>query len=167
MKKTVLFALLGILTILFLLFLVRLLSPKEIDDVSPEIPCEEEYLEKSDILWIIPKFNNKSISENKTWCNYILSLNKTLGLHGVTHEFEEFNSNRNQTYLEEGIKIFEDCFGFKPEMFKPPQLKISNKNKELIKNNNLKLKGEINQIIHKVYHCGYTENFKNRFIDFL
>ena len=166
MKKTVLFALLGILTILFLLFLVRLLSPKEIDDVSPEIPCEEEYLEKSDILWIIPKFNNKSISENKTWCNYILSLNKTLGLHGVTHEFEEFNSNRNQTYLEEGIKIFEECFGFKPEMFKLPQLEISNKNKELIKNNNLKLKGEVNQIIHKVYHCGNTEKFSNKFIDF-
>jgi len=165
MKKIILFVLLGILGILFLLFLVRLISPKEIDDVSPEISCSEKYLKKSSILWVIPKFQGELISEDKEWCKYILSLNKTLGLHGVTHEFEEFNSNRNQSYLDEEIKIFEDCFGFKPEMFKPPQLKISNKNEELIKNNNLKLKGKFNQIIHKVYHCNDTGKFSNKFID--
>jgi len=114
----------------------------------------------------MPKFQGKPISENKEWCKYILSLNKTLGLHGVTHEFEEFNSNRNQTYPEKGIKIFEECFGFKPEMFKPPKIEISNKNKELIKNNDLKLKGKINQVIPKGCPYGNTEKFSNKFIDF-
>ncbi|MCK4552677.1 DUF2334 domain-containing protein [Candidatus Pacearchaeota archaeon] len=165
MKKKILIPLLIILLFVFTLFLIRLTSPREIDDVSPEILCEQKYLEKSDILWIIPKFNNKSISENKTWCQKILSLNKTLGLHGVYHEFEEFNTNRNQKYLQEGINIFEECFGFKPEMFKPPQLKISNENKKLIKGNNMKLKLNFNQLTHKVYHCDDSGTFPNWVVD--
>ena len=151
--------------LIFLLFLTRLISPREIDDVSPEILCEQKYLEKSDILWIIPKFKNKSISENKGWCNYILSLNKTLGLHGVYHEFEEFKTDRNEKYLQEGIDIFENCFGFKPEMFKPPQLKISDENKKLINEKEIKIKTGTNQLLHKVYHCSNTGKFKNWIIN--
>ena len=151
--------------LIFLLFLTRLISPREIDDISPEILCEQKYLEKSDILWIIPKFNNKSISENKNWCNYILSLNKTLGLHGVYHEFEEFKTDRNEKYLQEGINIFENCFGFKPEMFKPPQLKISDENKKLMNEKEIKIKTGKNQLLRKVYHCSDTGKFKNWIID--
>ena len=153
--------------LIFVWFLIRLISPREIDDVSPEILCEQEYLEKSNVLWVIPKFNNKSISEDKDWCNYILSLNKTLGLHGIYHEFEEFKINRDEKYLKEGIKIFEDCFSFKPEMFKPPQLEISEENKKLIKKNSMKLKLNFNQLTHKVYHCGDTGKFKNWVIDLI
>lgn len=154
------------LIILFLsLFLIRAITPREIDDVSPEIPCSEKYIKKSNILWIIPNFNNKSILKNKKWCDYILSLNKTLGLHGVTHEFKEFDIKRDQKYLQKGIDIFEKCFGFKPEMFKPPQLAISKQNKKLIKENNMKLKLNFNQIIHKVYHCNNTGRFSNKIID--
>ena len=167
MNKKILIILLIIFSFVGVLFLIRLISPREIDDVSPEIPCSLEYLEKSNILWVIPKFNNKSISENKTWCNYILSLNKTLGLHGVTHKFEEFNVNRNQEYLQQGINIFEKCFGFKPRIFKPPQLAISDKNKKLIKENNMKLKLNFNQLVHKVYHCNNSGTFSNRFIDLI
>ncbi len=164
-KTTFIIIILIIILLIFDLFLIRLISPQEIDDVSQEIPCQKEYVEKSGILWIIPKFNNKSISENKTWCNYILSLNKTLGLHGVTHEFKEFNTNKNSEYLQEGINIFEECFGFKPEIFKPPQLKISKENKKLIEDNNIKLKGRFNQIIHKVYHCNDTGRLPNWVVD--
>jgi predicted deacetylase len=167
MNKIILIMLLILLSLIFTLFFIRLIFPKEIDDVSPEIFCEKEYLEKSDILWVIPKFNNKLISENSEWCNYILGLNKTLGFHGVYHKFEEFGTNRSKEYLEEGIKIFEDCFGFKPEMFKPPQLEINKENKKLINENNLKLKGKINQLFHKVYHCSDTGRFKNLVIDFI
>ena len=165
MNKIILILLLTITLLVFILFLTRLISPRELDDVSPEIPCQKEYLEKSSVLWIIPKFNNKSISENKTWCNYILSLNKTLGLHGVTHEFEEFEKTKDQKYLQEGIRIFEDCFGFAPKTFKPPQLKISKENKKLIEDNNMKLKTKFNQLIHKVYHCNNTGMFPNWVID--
>ena len=157
-----------------LLFFMRLLSPREIDDVSPEIFCSEEVLEKSDVLWIIPKFENKSISENKEWCDYILSLNKTLGLHGVYHSFHEFEVDRDLEYLSQGddlvgpqggIDIFKECFGFEPELFKPPQLKISQENENLIKENNMEFNGRINQLTHKVYHCNDSGLFLNKFID--
>jgi len=165
MKKVILSIFIIIASLIILLLFIRLLSSKEIDDVSSEFPCFKEYLEKSEILWIIPKFNNQSILQNKTWCNYILSLNKTLGLHGVYHEFEEFNTDKNQEYLQQGIDIFEKCFGFKPKMFKPPQLKISDQNKELIKRNNMKLTGSFHQLTSKIYHCNDSRTFKNWVID--
>lgn len=156
-------------SILFLLiinlFFIRLVSPKEIDDISPEISCEENYIQKSEILWIIPFYNNKSISEDKKWCESILSLNKTLGLHGVYHTYEEFEIDRNSEYLQKGINSFENCFGFRPKLFKPPQLKISNNNKQLIQNNNMTLKAKFNQIISKVYHCNNTGLLSNGFVD--
>lgn len=154
-----------ILLLILILFFIRLSLPKELDDVSPKIPCTSELITKADTLWIIPNFNNKPISENKEWCNYILSFNKTLGLHGVNHEYNEFGTTRNQEYLNNGIKIFEQCFGFKPKIFKAPQLEISGNNKNLIKNNHMELKGTSNQILHKVYHCNDTGKFSNRFID--
>ncbi len=154
MKKAVIILLIFIFLGISLLS-IRLLSSKEIDDVTPAFFCTEELLEKSDILFVIPKFNNNSISENKEWCEYILSLNKTLGLHGVYHEYREFKTDRNQDYLQQGIDEFKECFGYEPEIFKPPQLKISKANKKLIKENNMRLKTVPNKIIHKIYHCPY------------
>lgn len=164
--KIVFYTLLTIFSLILILFLIRLANPREIDDVSPGIPCEEKLLDKVDILWVIPDFQNKSIAENKEWCNYILNLNKTLGMHGVTHEYNEFGTSRNSEYLQEGIKIFEECFGFQPTMFKPPQLNITQENIKLIKNNNMKLKYYFNQITRKVYHCSDTGKPRNKFMDF-
>lgn len=154
MKKAVII-LLVIVILLVLLFSIRILSSKEIDDVTPAFFCAEELLEKSDILFVIPKFNNESISENPEWCEYILSLNKILGLHGVYHTYREFETDKDQNYLQEGINEFKECFGFEPEIFKPPQLKISKANGKLIKENNMRLKTIPNKIIHKIYHCPY------------
>ena len=154
MKKGLL--ILIILAILLIsLFSIRTLSPKEIDDITPAFFCAEELLEKSDILFVIPIFNNTAISKNPEWCEYILSLNKTLGLHGVYHEYREFETDKNQTYLQKGIDEFKACFGYEPTLFKPPQLRISQNNRELIKQNNMKLKTIPNKIIHKIYHCPY------------
>ncbi|MEK6829439.1 MAG: DUF2334 domain-containing protein [Nanoarchaeota archaeon] len=167
-KKKLLIVLLVILSLILLLFIIRLVSPKEIDDVTPGMPCKAEYLEKSDILWVIPNFDNISISENASWCEQILNLNKTIGMHGVTHEYDEFEVDRDNEYLYGGIKIFEHCFGFRPERFKSPQLKISDSNTKLIKGNNLELKMNFNQIIHKVYHCNDDpEIIKNKIIDWV
>lgn len=154
MKKGVIIFMIFIILML-ILFSIRLLSPKEIDDITPDFFCAEELLEKSDILFIVPKFNHTLISENPEWCEYILSLNKTLGLHGVYHDYREFKIDRNQTYLQEGINEFKSCFGYEPELFKPPQNRISKNNRELIKNNNMVLKTIPNKIIHKIYHCPY------------
>ncbi len=165
MNKILKYILIFFLVFVFLLFIVRFFSHTELDDVSPEISCEEKLVEESDVLWVIPFFNNKPISENKEWCEYIVSLNKTIGLHGVYHSYQEFGMTREQNYLKNGIDEFEKCFGFKPKMFKVPQLAINKQNKNLILGTNLVLKGKINQLTKKVYHCNDTGTFPNWVID--
>jgi hypothetical protein len=167
MKKRLLFIFLLILVLLlFFVWIIRQVSSIELDDISPQIPCKKELIERSDIIFIIPKYNNIPISYNLTWCNEILSYNKTLALHGVYHTYEEFKTDRTKKYLEEGIKIFKDCFNKSPELFKPPQIAISKNNKILIKNH-FKYIGAIDQVFHKDYHCSDTGRYNNRFMDLI
>ena len=160
---------LGILAIVILfvlaLYFNRLFSVVQVDDVTLGIECDTSLLQKSDILWVIPIFDNKSIADDKEWCNYILSFNKTLGLHGVYHNYNEFSTFRDSGYLQAGIDAFEKCFGYKPTIFKAPQLALSDENRELLESEGFKVYGQYNQITHKVYHCSDTGLFSNRFID--
>ncbi len=166
MKKILKITLITLLFIGISLFFLRCLSPREIDDVNPLKQCEKEYLEKADILWVIPLLNNKSISKNQTWCKEILKLNKTLGLHGITHSYREFeNKNITQKELNKAIQEFEKCFEFKPKIFKAPNLYLNSKNKRLIQKNNLTLKHRFNQAIHKTYHCSNSGTLPNWFHD--
>ena len=156
MKKPLKIILICLGIIILVWFLIRLISPREIDDVTPGISCKNEtkYLEKSEYLWVIPNFQGNKISENPEWCEEISSLNKTLGMHGIKHTYREFKrENISQEELEEGIKIFEDCFGYKPEIFKYPQLRYNQENKRLLKENDLKIRTKFSQFTHKVYHC--------------
>ena len=165
MKRCIKILFISLVILLFCLFLIRLINPTEIDDISPEINCPEITKYNPDILYIIPNYKNNPISNNEEWCDYILSLNKTLALHGINHTYQEFlNSNIKPEQLNFGISEFEKCFNKTPKMFKPPQLKISPNNKLLIKQNNLELKTKFNSIIHKVYHCNDSGNIPNSLI---
>jgi len=153
MKKIKIIILL-VISLIAIIFLIRLLNPTEIDDVSPEISCPEIEKYNPDILYVIPNFERIPISENKTFCNKILLLNKTLALHGINHTYKEFlYENISQENLDFAISEFQKCFNQTPEKFKPPHLQISSENKKLIKENNLDLKTWFNQGTHKVYHC--------------
>lgn len=164
MKKSVIIILIPLFAII-ILFSVRLISPTEIDDVSPEIPCPEMQSYNPDILYIIPNFDGKPISKNESWCSYILSLNKTLGLHGINHEYREFlNKNFSGEELNFAKEEFEKCFNQTPEKFKAPQLKINEENKKLLSENNLKLQTTFKQLTRKVYHCDDEGKIKNRWI---
>lgn len=154
-----------LICLLLILFFVRAISSREIDDVSPGIECSDELLQRSDVLWVIPDFKNKSISEDKEWCDKIKSSGKTIGLHGVYHTYNEFANDRDKEYLQKGIDDFEQCFGYKPEIFKAPQLELSKENKKMVEENGLKVKGRINQFFHKVYHCSDKGKFSNKFVD--
>jgi predicted deacetylase len=158
--------LLIIFSFIVILFLIRLISPAQVDDISPEIPCSELKIYNSDILYIIPNYNNISLSENKTWCEEILKINKTLELHGINHQpyREFFYENISQEDLTFAIGEFQKCFNQTPEKFKPPQLKISPQNKQLILDNNLTLATALNQLTHKVYHCNDSGIIPNRII---
>ncbi len=155
-----------IILLFVVLFLIRLVSPTEIDDITPGIPCPELQKYNPDVLYVIPDYNNTPISENPEWCRYILSLNKTLELHGITHTYREFlYSDISQMDLAEGIIQFEKCFNQSPDMFKPPQLDINNRNRKLIKNNKLVLRTRFDQITHKVYHCSDSDVIPNRIVN--
>ena len=151
--------LLGIilLGLIFILFFIRLLSPTQVDDVSSSIPCEGWILEKSDIYYVIPQFNG--VKNEKEWCEEISTRNKTLELHGVTHEYNEFKTARSPEYLDEGIKNFEECFNISPEKFKAPNLGWTKENNWI--KEKFKVQSWMNQLTHKVYHCNDTGIFPN------
>lgn len=157
--------LLTIFILILILFLLRLTTPKEIDDVNPWINCEQNYIKKANILWVIPTYKNIPITENKSWCKEILNLNKTLGMHGIYHSYHEFENEINESSLNDAILIFEECFNQTPENFKPPQLKISKENKKILSKHNLNIRNPFDQTIHKVYHCSNTGRLPNWFHD--
>src|SRR3989344_5525489 len=91
----------SVILILFLsLFLIRFFLPKHLDDLHPDIPCDEALIKKVDLLAVIPKYNNIDISKNKEWCGYVASFNKTLLMHGVYHTYNEFNTLKEKFNLK-------------------------------------------------------------------
>jgi|GEM_PF-601784 len=152
-----------IIVVLIVLVFIRAKGLREIDDVSPSIPCEQTYLDKADILWVIPEYNGTSIGGNSEWCNKIIAMNKTLGLHGINHTYQEFDTPITKEQMDKAISDFEKCFNQTPTRFKPPQLKTSKENLILIKQYNLTYSGQFNQITHKVYHCDNSGALPNWF----
>ena len=157
-----------LISLFLLIFIIRLFSPRHLDDLHPNIPCEEKLIKKSDYLAIIPKYNNLSISENKEWCDYIAGFNKSLIMHGVYHTFKEFNIEKDFNYISEGKNVFTNCFNFSPLEFKPPQLALSKENKKILEEKfNFKVHSKFAQIFHKTYHCDNSGLFPNWIIDWI
>jgi predicted deacetylase len=145
------------------LFIIRLFSSRHLDDLHPNILCDEDLIKKSDYLAVVPKFENKSILDNKEWCDYIKSFNKSLVMHGVYHTYKEFGTLRDSDYIQEGKDIFFDCFGFNPEEFKAPQLALSRKNKKILELEfKFKIYTKLNRIFHKTYHCNDSGILSNK-----
>jgi predicted deacetylase len=164
-RKTIFKIFFVLISIILAIFLIRTINPTEIDDITPGISCPEIMEYNPDILYVIPNYNQTTLSENKNWCGYISYLNKDLRLHGITHTYREFLYEEiSQEELDFGISEFEKCFGYAPESFKPPQLRISKENKKLIKENNLEILGFFNQLTHKVYHCDDSDIISNKII---
>lgn len=105
-RKFIIEILVFVLIVLLLLFLaVRDFSSKHLDDLNPNMPCDEGLIKKSDVLAVIPKYEGENISNNREWCNYIKNFNKSLIMHGVYHTYNEFDTLRNFNYIQEG-KIY-------------------------------------------------------------
>jgi len=169
MRNKTLFIILGIIIFLIILestlLITRAASLREIDDVSPEIYCQDRRLEDADIYWVIPKYNGTKISDNQTWCEEIILTGKEIGLHGFEHTYHEFGNETKTAELQEAIDIFEECFGYKPRMFKPPQHKLSTANRRFLEDRDIDIIGSLNALFHKVYHCGNSGFFSNNFIE--
>lgn len=143
----------AVLILVVSLAIARRILPRQIDDVRPGRLCGEELLSDSSVLMVIPIFENHSIAENKTWCEGILALNKSIGMHGVYHTPEEFLIARDGNYVNSGIEEFNKCFGFYPKIFSAPEIKLSGANKNLISAMNLTIHGLPYYTTHRVYHC--------------
>lgn len=161
-----------IYTILFLtsiLYIIRKIQPKHYDDIHPLIELEMEYLDKSDILFVIPKFKNKKITDNIKWCNWLKNYseknNKILALHGINHniingftgEGCEFKYKKNKKDIIEAIELFNNAFGYKPKYFKAPCYILSKENEKLLKELGLIIIGPETLIFNKVYHSEHKE----------
>ena len=151
--RILLYFILVLLLIFIALYIIRLFGERQIDDVNPFRFCENEYVDKSETLMVIPLFENKSIAENKTWCNYILSLNKTLAMHGVYHSYNEFLEDRDENYIKLGIEEFKKCFGYYPIIFEAPQLALSKNNEKLLRQMGFEVRNYRFNMFHRVYHC--------------
>ena len=139
------------------LFFVRFFSEVQLDDVSSEISCDVDLLEEADVYYVIPSFEGVNISGE--WCGQVLSSGKELAMHGVYHEFEEFGVYRDEDYVGVGVGIFERCFGYVPERFKPPQIVFASENDWIREEFEVDLFW--NQVFHKVYHCEDSGFFPN------
>ncbi|MBW6442222.1 DUF2334 domain-containing protein [Patescibacteria group bacterium] len=166
-KKILILLGLFILLIIPLLSLTRIVNPAQLDDLHPSIDCPEIEKYNFNTIWVIPKFEGIPVSEDPEWCEMILSLNKTIGLHGYMHSYKEFEEKINASEIEEAIEIFEDCFGFKPSLFKPPQLVISEENQELLREYDITVRNNLNQITRKSYHCNDGGIFPNWFVQLI
>jgi len=149
------------------LLIVRYVNPRQTDDVNPSISCEQNVINKSSMLMVIPLYEGKSIADNMTWCNSILKLNKTLAMHGVYHTFNEFAELRNESYVSLGMEEFKKCFGYYPKYFEAPQLELSGENKKILESMNLTIISYSYNLMHKVYHCSDTGLVSNKFIDYI
>ena len=165
-KKRASIILLIVFILLAILFFIRLFNTRDLDDVTPGIPCSYDLLARVDTLYVIPLYNNRSIADDKEWCSFILSLNKTIGLHGVYHTYKEFGYSRDKIYLDIGAIEFEKCFGFKPTLFKAPQLSLSRENKRWIEKDYL-VETWFDRVFHKTYHCSNDGYFPNWVDDLL
>jgi len=126
-------------------------NPLIVDDVYQTNTCDG-LLEKADVLYIIPNFENNSINNNEDWCAKIKSLNKTIGLHGIKHSYHEFEKEIHDEELVLAIKEFENCFEEKPTLFRPPYNRINEENEEKILKLNLTLYKK-KFIAHPYCHC--------------
>jgi hypothetical protein len=169
-----------LIILLIIIIIIRKNNKVHYDDLNPLIPNKIEYMDKANILFVIPKYKNKKITEFPDFIEkvkkYANDNNKELALHGVTHYPEgyfikaEFGIPRSKEYIQEGIDIFEEAFGFKPKLFKAPCYNLLPENCIIIESLGLKVIGSEALILNKVYH--YDRNTKvmyffNKFTEFI
>ena len=141
----------AVLLVLYVFMLWSSRHPLIVDDVYPGSSCDG-LLKKADILYVIPNFEHHLIQDDPEWCAKIRSLNTTLGLHGITHLYPEFDGEINEEDLLSAIHSFETCFREKPRLFRPPYNLINTKNEEIVSRMDMAVYDK-RFIIHPYCHC--------------
>lgn len=151
-----------IILLIFILYVTRKYNKIHYDDLSPLLKTNYKYLEKSDIIFIIPKYNDIPITDYPEFITkikkYAEDNNKELAMHGVTHSPEgylikaEFGYPLANEYIKEGIDIFENAFGYKPKKFKAPCYNLHPHNEKILKEFNIEIIQVDTLFLNKLYH---------------
>lgn len=149
MKKIIFFFSFLVILILSLIYTSR--NPLIADDITPVSSCDN-LIEKSDILFVIPDYEDNSLDKYSEWCERMRKFDKKVGLHGINHEYHEFSKPIEREELEGAISVFENCFGYKPTFFRPPYNKISAENEALVKSFNMTVYRDT-YLTHPYCHC--------------
>lgn len=129
-------------------------SAPELDDVHPDIPCDQKMIDDSDWLWVVPLYNDRvPEAVDPAWVENIKSKGKKIGMHGVRHTYSEFGVDVSREYIQRGIDAFTATYGFRPTDFKPPKMNVTPNNMRLLKELGLNVHTKWQQFIHKIYHC--------------
>ncbi|AYV82675.1 MAG: hypothetical protein Hyperionvirus2_43 [Hyperionvirus sp.] len=109
-----------LIVIIFVLVIIRIVNPEHYDDLHPLIKVDHALLDRSKYLSVIPKYENKSLTdypEYVNWLkNYSKSNNKILVLHGYHHNPAsylgkcEFGYDVDIEKIKEGQNIFKKAF---------------------------------------------------------
>ena len=146
-----------IISILIFL-IIRQIRSIGYDDVHQNIPQNYKFIDKSDMLFVIPKFENVPLTNDMNFVDKIKSKNKILGMHGVTHSPEgifikaEFGYPVSEEKIKEGMDIFENAFGYKPQYFKAPCYNLLPENQKIIEKLGMKVVGPETAIFNQLLH---------------
>lgn len=154
-KRLIVIAILTFLIIIPIAFIMKMIARNQtivaLDDVSPLIPCQQDLIDKADILFVIPFYEHSNLSDYPEWCAKMRATNKEFGLHGFYHNVFEMKDTQSQELYQAAIKEFEECFGKKPTTFRPPMWKINDENVKILKQDNLELMAD--PLKTSTYHC--------------
>uniref|UniRef100_A0A6C0KQ03 NodB homology domain-containing protein n=1 Tax=viral metagenome TaxID=1070528 RepID=A0A6C0KQ03_9ZZZZ len=154
---------------IIIFFLVRRFRLINYDDVHQNIVQNEEYIKKSDILFVIPDYENVKITDDKIFVNKLKTSGKILGMHGVTHEPSsytqkaEFGLPVSEKKITEGMKIFENAFGYKPKFFKAPCYNLLPENKVKIEKLGMTVIGPETLMFNRLLHPSSNNFFMQMF----
>jgi len=147
-----LFILILALGFLFFILISRTVGHREVDDIHPLIPCNEDYINNSKWLYVIPLYMGDPITNYPSWCKRMRESGKKLGMHGIMHTYNEFAEDVEDGYIQAGMNVFKEAFGYYPTHFKAPKTAMTKNNRKIIERKGMKIMGKINQILHHVYH---------------
>lgn len=151
-----------IILLFIIIYIIRFFNKKHYDDLTPLLEPNYYCLEKSDIIFIIPKYKNIPLTKYPQFIKkikkYAIDNNKELAMHGVTHypegffQIAEFGYPLTYEYIKEGIDIFENAFGYKPKKFKAPCYNLHPHNEKILKSFNIEIVNVETLLLNKLYH---------------
>lgn len=157
---------------IIIFILIRRFRLINYDDVHQNIKQNEQFMKKSDILFVIPKFDNVKLTDDKNFVEKIKNSGKILGMHGVTHtpssytEKAEFGFPVSEDKIKEGMKIFENAFGYKPKYFKAPCYNLLPENQVKIENLGMEIVGPETLMFNRLFHPP-SNNFFMQIFNFI